>query len=84
MRVMHGPKRCSAAGALGLAAAALLWVASPSAAAAAEDPFAAMDVQRAVRQVPAPAFRLRTLDDKALALEDLKGRVVAFYFWRTW
>ena len=51
---------------------------------AAEDPFAALNVQRAVREAQAPPFRLQTLEGKPVALEDLKGKVVLFYFWRTW
>jgi cytochrome oxidase Cu insertion factor (SCO1/SenC/PrrC family) len=53
-------------------------------AAASEDPFAAMRVQRVVRDVQAPPFKLQTLAGKPVALEDLKGKVVLFYFWRTW
>ncbi len=51
---------------------------------APEDPFAAMKVQRAVREAQAPPFRLQTLEGKPVALEDVKGKVVFFYFWRTW
>ncbi len=66
---------------LGLLATAL--TAGPSAA-AAEDPFAAMNVQRAVREAQAPPFRLQTLEGKPVALADVKGKVLLFYFWRTW
>ena len=83
MRVMRDPKRGYGAGALGVAGALLLLLAGPPAP-AAEDPFAAMEVQRAAREVPAPAFRLKTPEGKPLALEDQRGKVVAFYFWRTW
>jgi len=69
--------------AAGPAAVALLLVAAVSAP-AATDPFEAMEVQRPARQVAAPTFRLKTPEGKPLALEDERGKVVAFYFWRTW
>ena len=69
--------------ALIVAAALLLPLAGPPAP-AADDPFAAMEVQRPARQVTAPTFRLKTPEGKPLALEDERGKVVAFYFWRTW
>ena len=50
----------------------------------AADPFDAMNAQRAARPVPVPAFTLQTLEGKSVALGDLKGKVVFFYFWRTW
>ena len=79
---MRDPKRCLGAGAIGLAAALLL-LAGPTVAAPA-DPFVTMKVEPAVRETQAPSFRLRTLEGKPLALEDLRGKVVLFYFWRTW
>lgn len=51
---------------------------------AAEDPFAAMRVQRAAKEVQAPSFHLQTLEGKPVALQELQGKVVLFYFWRTW
>ncbi len=69
--------------ALIVAAALLLPLAGPPAP-AADDPFAAMEVQRPARQVTAPTFRLKTPEGQPLALEDERGKVVAFYFWRTW
>lgn len=83
MRMTCGAQKYLLAGALGLAVATLLGIAGPRAAASG-DPFAAMDVQRAVRETPAPPFRLRRLHGQPLALEELKGKVIAFYFWRTW
>ena len=83
MRVADSPDRRPVAGVLALAAAAVLLMAGP-AAAATEDPFAALDVQRPVREAAAPGFRLPVFEAKPLALEDLRGKVVAFYFWRTW
>ncbi len=70
-------------GALALVAFVAMGTAGASAA-AAPDPFAAMNVQPAVREAQAPPFKLQTLEGKPMALEDLKGKVVAFYFWRTW
>jgi len=69
--------------ALIVAAALLLPLAGPPAP-AADDPFATMEVQRPARQVTAPTFRLKTPEGKPLALQEEKGKVVAFYFWRTW
>ena len=69
--------------ALIVAAALLLPLAGPPAP-AADDPFAAMEVLRAPREVAAPVFRLKTPEGKPLALKDQRGKVVAFYFWRTW
>ena len=63
---------------------AVLLMTAGSTAASAGDPFAAMNVQPAVREVQAPTFHLRTPDGKPLALEELRGKVVAFYYWRTW
>ena len=83
MRVMRDPKGGYGAGALGVAGALLLVFAGPPASAAG-DPFAAMDAHRSALEVQAPGFRLQKLDGKALALEDLKGKVVLLYFWRTW
>ncbi len=83
MRVADSPKRGPAAGTLALAAVLLLIMSGPSAA-AAEDPFAVMDVQRPAREAAAPGFRLQAFDGGPLALEELRGRVVVFYFWRTW
>jgi cytochrome oxidase Cu insertion factor (SCO1/SenC/PrrC family) len=33
---------------------------------------------------PAPAFSVNTLDGKATALTDHRGRPVLLYFWATW
>ncbi|GMV14627.1 MAG: TlpA family protein disulfide reductase [Polyangiaceae bacterium] len=33
---------------------------------------------------PAPAFSLRSLDGKQVALEDLRGKRVLLHFWATW
>jgi cytochrome oxidase Cu insertion factor (SCO1/SenC/PrrC family) len=33
---------------------------------------------------PAPAFRLKTIDNRSIALADLRDRVVLLYFWATW
>ena len=33
---------------------------------------------------PAPAFSLKSLDGKTLALADLKGKIVVVNFWATW
>ncbi len=82
MRVADSAMRCPAAGILALAAVLLLVLSGPSAA-AAEDPFAAMDVERPAREAAA-GFRLQAFEGGALALEELRGKVVAFYFWRTW
>lgn len=60
----------------------LLRAGSPGA--VAQDPFAVMNAQRVVQDVQAPPFRLQALEGKAVALEDLEGRVVLLYFWRTW
>jgi cytochrome oxidase Cu insertion factor (SCO1/SenC/PrrC family) len=67
-----------------IVAAALSLLLAGAPAPAADDPFAAMEVQRPAREVAAPAFRLKTPEGKPLALGDEKGKVVAFYFWRTW
>ncbi len=83
MRVADPPKRGPVAGLLALAAVVLLALARP-AAAATEDLFAAMNVERPAREAAAPGFRLQAFEGGALALEELRGKVVAFYFWRTW
>ena len=33
---------------------------------------------------PAPAFSLKTLDGRTVALADHRGRAVLLYFWATW
>ncbi|MHC4526296.1 MAG: HEAT repeat domain-containing protein [Planctomycetota bacterium] len=33
---------------------------------------------------PAPAFALRTFDDKQIKLDDFRGKAVLLYFWATW
>jgi cytochrome oxidase Cu insertion factor (SCO1/SenC/PrrC family) len=33
---------------------------------------------------PAPAFSLKGLDGKSVALADYRGRPVLLYFWATW
>lgn len=33
---------------------------------------------------PAPAFRLKTLEGRAAALADHRGRPLLLYFWATW
>jgi len=68
-------------GALALAAALLP---AGGVMARAADPFAAMNAARAVREAQAPPFKLQTLEGKPRALEDLQGKVVIFYYWRTW
>ncbi len=69
--------------ACGLAAVALLVMARPGTA-AVPDPFAAMNADRPAQEARAPGFRLQTFEGNPLALEDLRGKVVVFYFWRTW
>ncbi len=83
MRVADSPKRGPAAGILALAAVLLLVMSGPSAA-APEDFFAAMNVERPAREAAAPGFRLQVFKGGPLALEELRGKLVAFYFWRTW
>ncbi len=83
MRVVESPDRRPMAGVLALAAVALLFLARP-AAAATEDLFAATNVERPAREAAAPGFRLQAFEAKLLALEELRGKLVAFYFWRTW
>jgi cytochrome oxidase Cu insertion factor (SCO1/SenC/PrrC family) len=48
------------------------------------DPFAPMNVDRPAQEVRAPGFRLQSFEGSPLSLEDLRGKLVAFYFWRTW
>ena len=83
MRVADSPKRGPVAGVLALAAVLLLVMSGP-AAAATEDFFAAMNVERPAREAAAPGFRLQAFEAQPLALEELKGKLVTFYFWRTW
>jgi cytochrome oxidase Cu insertion factor (SCO1/SenC/PrrC family) len=33
---------------------------------------------------PAPAFSLKSLDEKTVALAEWRGRPVLLYFWATW
>lgn len=49
-----------------------------------QDPFASMNVDRPAREVRAPGFGLQRFEGNPLSLDDLRGKVVAFYFWRTW
>jgi|GEM_PF-593241 len=42
------------------------------------------DLYRAVRPVPAPDFRLRTLEGLQVRLRDLRGKTVVLNFWTTW
>jgi peroxiredoxin len=62
---------------------ALAAVLSP-AAAAAEDPVAALSLIRPKPAKDAPDFELRTPDDRTIRLADLKGKVVLLNFWATW
>ena len=71
-------------GLAGAAVAAAILFAPPRCGAADPDPFLAMNAQRASKEVQAPGFRLQTLEGRPVTLEDLKGKVVFFYFWRTW
>jgi len=83
MREVPPARQCAWVLVASLAFVAPLLLRSP-AAVPADDPFAAMDVRRAAREAPAPTFRLKTPEGRPLALEDQRGKVVAFYFWRTW
>jgi len=76
-------KRLCGVVASGLATVALLVMACPGTA-ATPDPFAAMNADRPAQETRAPGFRLQTFEGNPLALEDLRGKVVVFYFWRTW
>ena len=76
--------RCSILGFSALVLAATTTLGSGATAGSPPDPFAAMNAARAVREVPVPAFRLQTMEGRPLALEDLRGKVVLFYYWRTW
>ena len=76
--------RCSILGFSAIVLAATTTLGSGVTAGAPPDPFVPMNAARAAREVPAPAFRLQTMDGGTLALEDLRGKVVLFYFWRTW
>ncbi len=40
--------------------------------------------QKDPRQMPLPAFSLKTLDGKIVSSNDLKGKVVLINFWATW
>jgi cytochrome oxidase Cu insertion factor (SCO1/SenC/PrrC family) len=44
----------------------------------------ALALDRPSQAVEAPAFELRDLAGRAVALKDLRGRVVMLYFWTTW
>ena len=62
---------------------ALAAVLSP-AAAATEDPVAALSLIRPKPAKDAPDFELRTPDDRTIRLADFKGKVVLLNFWATW
>ena len=42
------------------------------------------EASKALTGKPAPDFKLKGLDDKEVALKDLKGKVVVLDFWATW
>ena len=42
------------------------------------------EASKALTGKPAPDFKLKGLDDKEVALKDLKGNVVVLDFWATW
>lgn len=50
---------------------------------AAEDPFAAMAVQRPPKADPAPGLALPDLDGRTVHLKDLRGRAVLLGFFTT-
>ena len=60
-----------------------VWLATPSVAA---DLAALMQEFRVAPSglKPAPAFGLKTLDGKTVALAEHRGRSVLVYFWATW
>ena len=65
------------------AAALLMTLALPLAAAAAPD-FAAMDIQRYETPKPAPDFSLPDLEGRTVTLSELRGKVVLLFYWATW
>lgn len=83
MGVARGVARWLVAGVLYLAASGPAFAAVP-AAPGPGDPFAAMDAEQPAHEIQAPGFRLQTFEGNPLALEKLRGKMVAFYFWRTW
>ncbi|MBI4561546.1 MAG: hypothetical protein HY724_05830 [Candidatus Rokubacteria bacterium] len=62
---------------------AVLTLGSTAPAAAAEDPFAALGVQRVVTPRAAPDLALPSLDGGTIGLKDFRGRVVLLGFFTT-
>ncbi len=42
------------------------------------------ELRKAMTQMPAPPFRLRTPEGRTIALDELRGQVVLIDFWATW
>jgi peroxiredoxin len=78
-RVPRLKRRIARTGVIALALAAFT---GPTA--AAEDPAEALRLTRLAGSEPAPAFSVATPDGSALALGDLRGKVVLLNFWATW
>lgn len=65
-------------------AIALVVTAVTGPAARAEEPAEALRLTRLARSEPAAAFSVATPDGGALALGDMRGKVVLLNFWATW
>lgn len=63
---------------------AIALVLGPAAAPAETDPLEAFGLIRYKESQPAPDFSLSDLDGKAIALKDLRGRLVLLNIWTTW
>ena len=52
--------------------------------AAAIDPYQSMGIDQPDRAVPAPGFKLTTLNGSQVSLTDYHGKVILLNFWATW
>ncbi len=68
---------------LSLALAVALGVGFALPSAVAEDPYAAMGVERPARPGPAPELALPSLDGKVVRLQDFRGKAVLLGFFTT-